>query len=76
MKEKKVVEENEEEDEGISKFCHILTSSHPDTQTNTVQFENREPPPGRSVAGCPLQGRGAWFNINLQQVKGARGHSF
>ena len=29
MKEKEVVEENEEEEEGISKFCYILTSSHP-----------------------------------------------
>ena len=32
MKEKEVVEENEEEEGGISKFCHIHTSSHTDIQ--------------------------------------------
>ena len=43
MKEKEVVEENEEEEEGeegIRKFCYIGTNK----QTNTVQFENREHP--------------------------------
>ena len=37
MKEKEVVEENEEE-EGISKFCHI----HPDIQKHTqIQYRLR-----------------------------------
>ena len=49
MKEKEVVEENEEEEEGISKnpdiHPHIQTHRH----TNKVQFENREHPPGRST---------------------------
>ena len=30
MKEKEVVEENEEEEEGISKFCHIHTYTQAD----------------------------------------------
>ena len=42
MKEKEVGEENEEE--GIGKSCH----SHPDIQTDTVQYENRKHPPSRS----------------------------
>ena len=33
MKEKEVVEESEEEEDGISKFCDILTSGQ-DKQTN------------------------------------------
>ena len=37
MKDKEVVEENEEEGENI--LCHT-----PQTQTDTVQFENRETP--------------------------------
>ena len=57
MKEKEVVEENEEE-EGISKNPDILTSSHTYRHTDTVQFENRDHPAGHSAAGRPLQERG------------------
>ena len=53
MKEKEVVEENEEEEEGINKFFHIHTSSHTHTHINTVQFENREHPPSCSVRPPP-----------------------
>ena len=45
MKEKEVVQENEEEEEGISKNPEIYTSGQ-DRQTDTVQYENREHPPG------------------------------
>ena len=77
MKEKEVVEENEEEEEGISKFCYI----HPDIHTDTVQYENREHPPGAPCWPRPLGAQGlgsicAWLgetgimcNHNLNQVK-------
>ena len=43
MKEKEVVEENEEEEEGIRKFCDTTYIHH--KQTNTGRSENREHPP-------------------------------
>ena len=61
MKEKEVVKENEEEEEGISKFCDILTY----TQTDMVQYENREHPPGARRRPRP-SGSGGLGSITLQ----------
>ena len=68
MKEKEVVEENEEEEEGISKFCYI----HPHTQTDTVQYENREHPPSAPRRPRPLGVGGLvqFFNLVCIQTFG------
>ena len=58
MKEKEVVEENEEEEEGISKFCDILTYIQ-------IQYEVKaeNTPSQRSAPAAPFGRGGAWFNI-------------
>ena len=55
MKEKEVVEENEEEEQGIRKFCDTTP------QTDTGRSENRKHPPALRAA-APLRARGGWFN--------------
>ena len=60
MKEKEVVEENEEEEEGIRKFCDTTYIHH--KQTNTGQSENREHPPVLRTT-TPF-GRGGAGSIN------------
>ena len=62
MKDKEVVEEKEEE--GISKFCYILTHR----QRHSVQYENREHPQFALYAGHALW---AWGGL-VQFIKTGR----
>ena len=60
MKEKEVVEENEEEEEGISKFCdihHIYLDKQIEYSLKTEKTPSR-----RSVLARPFGHWGAWFN--------------
>ena len=57
MKEKEVAEENQEEEEGISKLCDIYTSS----QIDKVQYENLELPQPAFRTGSTVQ---VWVGLD------------